>query len=53
MPLRLAAGDADPMVTLTQMQPLDPGAFLFPNAGHNPHVEQPAAVWQAIAEMCK
>jgi pimeloyl-ACP methyl ester carboxylesterase len=52
-PFRLAAGDADPMVSLAQMQPLDPDAFLFPKAGHNPHVEQPSAVAKAVAEMCK
>ena len=44
-PVRLAAGDADPMVALAEMQALDPQAALLPGLGHNCHVEAPERVW--------
>ena len=44
-PVRLAAGDADPMVSLAEMQALDPQAALLPGLGHNCHVEAPERVW--------
>src|SRR4029434_5536172 len=34
-PLRLAAGDRDPMVTLEQMRRVDPGAALLTRARHH------------------
>ena len=49
-PLRLAAGERDPMVTLEQMRRFDPQAVLIPGAGHNPHVEAPERLWQVIEE---
>ena len=49
-PLRLAAGEKDPMVTLEQMRRIDPAARLFPGAGHNAHWEAPERVWEFIAE---
>ncbi len=45
-PLRLAAGEADPMVSLAEMQTLDPQAVLLPGLGHNCHVEAPERVWE-------
>jgi len=45
-PVRLAAGEADPMVTLAEMQALDPQAALLPGLGHNCHVEAPERVWE-------
>ena len=47
-PLRLAAGERDSMVTLEQMQRIDPAAQLFPGVGHNAHWEAPDRVWQFI-----
>jgi pimeloyl-ACP methyl ester carboxylesterase len=48
-PLRLAAGDRDPMVTLEQMRRIDPGARVFEGVGHNAHWEAPERVWDFIA----
>jgi pimeloyl-ACP methyl ester carboxylesterase len=48
-PLRLAAGSADPMVSVRAMQRVDPGAVLLEGAGHNAHWEDPAAVWSLLA----
>ena len=45
-PVRLAAGEADPMVSLAGMQALDPQAVLLPGLGHNCHVEAPERVWE-------
>ena len=47
-PLRLAAGSNDPMVSADDMKAFDPTPMLFDRAGHNPHVEQPEAVWQFV-----
>jgi pimeloyl-ACP methyl ester carboxylesterase len=49
-PLRLAAGEKDPMVTLEQMRRIDPAARVFPGVGHNAHWEAPERVWDFIAE---
>ena len=48
-PVRLAAGERDPMVTLEQMRRVDPGARVFAGAGHNAHWEAPEQVWAFIA----
>jgi pimeloyl-ACP methyl ester carboxylesterase len=48
-PLRLAAGDRDPMVTLQQMRRVDPAARVFPGVGHNAHWEAPDQVWSFVA----
>ena len=48
-PVRLAAGERDPMVTLEQMRRIDPGARVFAGAGHNAHWEAPEQVWEFIA----
>ncbi len=45
-PVRLAAGEADPMVSLAGMQALDPDAALLAGLGHNCHVEAPERVWE-------
>jgi pimeloyl-ACP methyl ester carboxylesterase len=48
-PLRLAAGSKDPMVTLEQMQRIDPAARVFDGVGHNPHWKAPDQVWSFVA----
>ncbi|HSR22760.1 MAG TPA: hypothetical protein VLW53_04370 [Candidatus Eisenbacteria bacterium] len=48
-PLRLAAGERDPMVSLEQMRRIDPGARTFAGVGHNAHWEAPERVWEFIA----
>lgn len=48
-PLRLAAGDRDPMVTLEQMRRIDPAARVFEGVGHNAHWEAPERIWDFIA----
>jgi pimeloyl-ACP methyl ester carboxylesterase len=49
-PLRLAAGERDPMVTAEQMRRLDKDAVILPGLGHNPHVEAPEALWRLVEE---
>ena len=49
-PLRLAAGEHDPMVTLAQMRRFDKQAVLVADAGHNPHVESPEALWRVVED---
>jgi len=48
-PLRLAAGERDPMVALEQMRRIDPAAEVFEGLGHNAHWEAPERVWRFIA----
>ncbi len=50
-PLHLAAGSADPMVSLPSMRTVDPDAQVVESAGHNVHWERPAQVWQLIREL--
>lgn len=47
-PLRLAAGERDPMVSLDEMRRFDPGAVLLAGLGHSPHVEAPDALWRLV-----
>lgn len=47
-PLRLAAGERDPMVSETQMRRFDPDAVVLRGLGHNPHVEAPELLWQVV-----
>ena len=47
-PLRLAAGENDPMVTLDQICAIDPAARTFAGAAHNAHWETPEQVWDFI-----
>ncbi|HEX2216281.1 MAG TPA: alpha/beta hydrolase [Xanthobacteraceae bacterium] len=49
-PLRLAAGAADPMVTLADMQRVDAFASLIEGVGHNAHWEAPERVWRWFAD---
>jgi pimeloyl-ACP methyl ester carboxylesterase len=49
-PLRLAAGERDPMVTLEQMRRFDPQAAIIPGAGHNPHLDAPEMLWRAVED---
>ncbi|WP_417627650.1 alpha/beta fold hydrolase [Pararhodobacter aggregans] len=44
VPLRMAAGSGDPMVTLAQMRGIDPGALLLDGLPHNAHVAAPERV---------
>jgi pimeloyl-ACP methyl ester carboxylesterase len=48
-PLRLAAGERDPMVTLEQMRRIDPAARIFEGVGHNAHWEAPEQFWKFLA----
>jgi pimeloyl-ACP methyl ester carboxylesterase len=52
VPLRLAAGARDQMVSLDTMRRVDPGAVLFDGAGHNVHWEAPEHVWRWV-ESCR
>ncbi len=45
VPLRLAAGSKDPMVSAADMMPFDASPTIFVGAGHNAHVEKPEEVW--------
>ena len=45
VPLRLAAGSKDPMVSAADMMPFDASPTIFADAGHNAHVEKPEEVW--------
>lgn len=47
-PLRLAAGERDPMVTLDQMRRYDRCATLIEGVGHNAHVEAPERIWDLL-----
>ncbi|HWI25666.1 MAG TPA: alpha/beta hydrolase [Stellaceae bacterium] len=47
-PLRLAAGERDPMVSETQMRRFDPDAVVLKGLGHNAHVEAPELLWQMV-----
>ncbi|MCA0206407.1 MAG: alpha/beta hydrolase [Proteobacteria bacterium] len=44
VPLRMAAGSGDPMVTLAQMRAIDAGAMLLDGLPHNAHVAAPERV---------
>jgi len=48
-PLRLTAGDRDPMVTLDQMRRIDPAARVFEGIGRNAHREASERAWDFIA----
>jgi len=50
-PLRLAAGENDPMVTLDDMRAIDPAAVTFAGRGHNVHWKAPEMVWEFIARI--
>jgi pimeloyl-ACP methyl ester carboxylesterase len=47
-PLRLAAGENDPMVRLDDMRAIDPAAVTFSGRGHNVHWEAPEVVWEFV-----
>jgi pimeloyl-ACP methyl ester carboxylesterase len=47
-PLRLAAGERDPMVTAEEMRRFDPDAVVMEGLGHNPHVEAPGRLWRLV-----
>jgi pimeloyl-ACP methyl ester carboxylesterase len=48
-PLRLAAGDCDPMTSPDTLRRLDPGALLLPGLPHNAHVADPATIADLVA----
>jgi len=47
-PLRMMAGDGDPLVTTEQMRHYDPEPILLPGLAHNAHVQAPEMVWNAV-----
>ena len=47
-PLRMMAGDADPLVTAEQMKRYDPEPILLPGLSHNAHVQAPESLWKAV-----
>jgi pimeloyl-ACP methyl ester carboxylesterase len=49
-PVRLAAGEHDPMTSAAEMKALDPQCITLPGLGHSAHVESPEAIWRLIAE---
>lgn len=49
-PVLLAAGEHDRMVSVEDLQSLDPSARVLDGLGHNAHVEDPAAFWGLIAD---
>ena len=49
-PVVLAAGERDRMVTVEELQTLDPAARGLSGVGHNAHVENPQAFWELIAD---
>jgi pimeloyl-ACP methyl ester carboxylesterase len=49
VPVVLARGERDPMVSAEQLQALAPDAVDLPGLGHNAHVENPAAVAELLA----
>ena len=50
-PVLLARGEHDAMVTDDDLAPLQPGAHVVVDAGHNAHVEHPAAVAALLAQV--
>lgn len=53
VPLRLAAGATDPMVSLAQMRRIDPAAAAFDGVGHNAHWQAPERVWDFVAPQAR
>jgi pimeloyl-ACP methyl ester carboxylesterase len=50
-PVLLARGERDPMVSLQELQTHAPRARDIPGAGHNVHVEDPAAVVALLEQL--
>lgn len=48
VPLHLAAGSEDPMISFDGMRQIDPAAISIPGAGHNVHVEAPGLLWKYV-----
>jgi pimeloyl-ACP methyl ester carboxylesterase len=46
VPVLLACGARDRMVSIAQLRSLGCKAVELPDAGHNPHVEQPRSLWE-------
>jgi len=44
VPVRLACGDRDAGVAIEELRVFDPEAVVVPNAGHNAHIDNPAAI---------
>lgn len=51
-PVRLAAGEHDPMSPTADMKALDSHCVTLPGLGHSAHVENPEAIWRLIVERC-
>jgi pimeloyl-ACP methyl ester carboxylesterase len=50
-PIRLVRGEHDPMVSLEELRVHDPHARVIQGAGHNAHIEDPAAVLELLAPL--
>ena len=48
VPIRLACGDHDAMVKIDHLRAFDREAIEIPNAGHNAHLDNPAALAQLL-----
>jgi pimeloyl-ACP methyl ester carboxylesterase len=51
-PIRLAAGERDPMSKLGDLRRWDPQAETLPGLGHNAMVQDPAAAWAWLLRTC-
>lgn len=49
-PIHLLCGELDPMARPESMKRLGAEVKILPGLGHNPHVEAPGVLWQAISE---
>ncbi len=50
MPVHLACGSEDSLVSIDELRQFDPAAHQFSGAGHNAMVETPADVWRWFDE---
>lgn len=48
VPIRLACGASDPMVTIGELRHWDPNAVEIPEAGHSAHVDNPAGLAELV-----
>lgn len=51
-PISLLCGELDPIASPQAMKRLGAEVTVLPGLGHNPHVEAPSVLWQAISESC-
>jgi pimeloyl-ACP methyl ester carboxylesterase len=53
VPVRLACGERDDMVSIDQLRQFDPEAVDIPDAGHNAHIENPSAFARLIPTVAR